>query len=59
MVHFYLTIYSTMTVEVIETIDFHGFKAVIPKVTGSAHFVSENMFCFDPKDPYNEGFIFR
>jgi len=50
---------STMTVEAIETIDYHGFNAVIPKVSGTAHFVGEHNFYFDPDDPWRDGFIFR
>ena len=50
---------STMTVEIIETTQYHGFEAVIPKVSGSAYFVGKNEFWFDPTDPYKKGFIFR
>ena len=50
---------STMTVEAIRETNFHGHKAVIPKVTGAARFVARNEFWFDPQDPYKEGFIFR
>ena len=50
---------STMTVEAIEEVDFHGYKAVITKVSGSAHFTGASTFCFDPKDPWKNGFIFR
>lgn len=50
---------STMTVEIIETTQYHGFEAVIPKVSGSAFFVGKNEFWFDPEDPYKKGFIFR
>ena len=50
---------STMTVEAIEKVDFHGFEAVLPKVTASASFVGKNEFWFPPSDPYREGFIFR
>ena len=50
---------STMTVEVIEVVDFHGTKAVIPKVSGSAFFTGQNEFWFDLEDPYKKGFIFR
>lgn len=50
---------STMTVEVVDTVDFHGYPAVIPKVSGSASFVGSNEFWFDPADPYRNGFIFR
>lgn len=50
---------STMTVEAIQKVDFNGYEAVIPKVTGAASFVGRNEFWFDPTDPYREGFIFR
>lgn len=50
---------STMSVRAIEEVDFHGHKAVIPEVKGSAAFTGESTFCFDPEDPYMEGFIFR
>lgn len=50
---------STMTVEVMEVLDFHGFEAVIPRVSGSASFVGRNEFWFESGDPYREGFIFR
>jgi len=50
---------STMTVEVIDVVDFHGYEAVVPRVSGSASFVGRNEFWFDPSDPYKEGFIFR
>lgn len=50
---------STMSVEVIEKVDFHGYEAVIPKVSGAASFVGKNEFWFAPGDPYKEGFIFR
>lgn len=50
---------STMTVEAVKSLDFHNHQAVIPRVTGRAHFTGENTFWFDPKDPYRKGFIFR
>jgi len=50
---------STMTVEAIEKVNFHGYEAVLPKVTGSASFVGKNECWFDPNDPYKNGFIFR
>jgi len=50
---------STMTVEVIDTVDFNGYQAVIPRVTGTASFVGKNEFWFDENDPYRQGFIFR
>ncbi len=50
---------STMDVEVIEETDFGQHKAIIPKVSGTAHFSGKHEFLFDPKDPFREGFIFR
>lgn len=50
---------STMTVEVTEVVDYYGYEAVVPKVSGSAYFVGQSEFWFDPEDPYGEGFIFR
>jgi len=50
---------STMAVCAVEKVNFHGYRAVIPEVTGSAAFTGESVFCFDPEDPYREGFIFR
>lgn len=50
---------STMSVEVVETLNFHGFDAVVPKVSGSAHFTGTSEFWFDPEDAYRKGFIFR
>lgn len=50
---------STMTVEVLGVRDFHGFEAVLPRVSGSASFVGKNEFWFDEDDPYRDGFIFR
>ena len=50
---------STMTVEAVEAVSYHHHQAVVPKVTGSAHFCGENTFWLDPDDPYRDGFIFR
>ncbi len=50
---------TTMSVEVHEQVDFEGYHAVIPKVTGSASITGRNEFYFDPADPLNKGFIFR
>lgn len=50
---------STMTVEIKETLNYHGYNAVIPEVSGSAYYSGKNEFWFDPKDPFRKGFIFR
>ena len=49
---------TTMGVEVIETVDFGPYKAVIPEVTGTAFITGKNEFYFDPADPLKNGFIF-
>ncbi len=38
---------------------FGGRDAVVPVVSGSAHFTGASAFVFDPKDPTGDGFIFR
>lgn len=50
---------STMSVEIKETINFGDYPAVIPEVTGEAYFTGKNEFCFDPSDPFKNGFILR
>lgn len=50
---------STMDVEVKELTEYGGFKAVVPQVSGTAFFTGKNEFCFDPEDPFKQGFIFR
>jgi trans-L-3-hydroxyproline dehydratase len=50
---------TTMTVEATAETTFGEHKAVIPKVTGTAHFTGTNEFWIDPKDPLQKGFIFR
>jgi len=50
---------STMTVEVKETVKYGEHDAVIPEVTGTAHFTGKNEFWIDPDDPLKDGFIFR
>lgn len=46
-------------VRILETKPYGPYTAVIPEVTGSAHIVAQNRFCFDPGDPLKNGFIFR
>ncbi len=50
---------TTMDVRVSETVKYGNYDAVIPEVTGSAHFTGRSEFWFDPGDPLKEGFIFR
>lgn len=50
---------SVFEVEVVEEVEFGGYKAVIPKVSGMAHICGQNTFYIDPEDPLKDGFIFR
>jgi len=50
---------TTMDVEVVDTLTYGTYDAVIPEVTGSAYFTGKNKFFFDPDDPLKNGFIFR
>jgi len=50
---------STMTVRAVEQTKFGAYDAVIPEVSGTAHFTGRNEFWFDPKDPLRTGFILR
>jgi len=50
---------STMTVSVVKKTDFGPYKAVIPRVGGTSHYVGQHEFIMDPADPLKEGFILR
>jgi len=50
---------STMNVEIVKETTFGDFRAVVPEVTGTAHFTGKNQFLFDPDDPFKEGFLLR
>lgn len=50
---------STMTVTAVEKTTFGPHDAVIPEVSGSAWITGRHEFCFDPDDPFRNGFIFR
>jgi trans-L-3-hydroxyproline dehydratase len=50
---------STMTVQALERVAYGPFEAVVPEVSGSAHFTGRSEFWFDPEDPLRGGFIFR
>jgi trans-L-3-hydroxyproline dehydratase len=50
---------TTMTVKVVEETTFGPHQAVIPEVSGTAHFTGKNQFWFDPEDELKDGFIFR
>lgn len=50
---------TTMDVKVVETVQYAQYQAVIPEVSGTAHFTGRNEFWFDPADTLKKGFIFR
>lgn len=50
---------STMTVEVIEQLELEQYHAVIPKVSGTAHFTGINTFYFEESDCLKDGFFIR
>ena len=40
-----------------DVIDYHGYKAVIPEITGSAFLTGFHSFVIDPKDSLKHGFL--
>ena len=50
---------TCMDVKIASLTEFGPFKAVIPKVSGSAHFCGQFELWIDPEDPLKEGFILR
>ena len=44
---------------IIDVVDYGPYKAVIPKVEGTAHVVGQNEWIIDPEDPLHSGFILR
>ncbi|MBP6977982.1 MAG: proline racemase family protein [Lentimicrobiaceae bacterium] len=50
---------TTMDVSITEVTTFGPHRAVVPEVSGTAHFTGRHSFWFDPEDPLGRGFIFR
>jgi proline racemase len=50
---------STMTVRVASSTRFGRYDAIIPEVSGVAHYTGRHEFWFDPADPLGNGFILR
>jgi trans-L-3-hydroxyproline dehydratase len=50
---------TSFTGEIVQTTKFGQYKAVIPKVTGTAHITGRNEWLIDPEDPLRDGFILR
>ena len=50
---------ATFTGAVVETTTFHGYEAVIPRVSGRAYICGRNELLIDPHDPLAYGFLLR
>jgi proline racemase len=50
---------TTFTVTIVEEVDFHGFPAVVPEVSGRAWLTAWHQFLLAPDDPLCEGFLLR
>jgi proline racemase len=50
---------TTMQVRVAEVTSYGPYSAVVPEVSGTAHFTGRSEFWFDPQDPLKKGFIIR
>ena len=50
---------TIFTGEVVDTVQFGPYDAVIPQVTGAAHIVGRSEWLIDPDDPLHHGFILR
>lgn len=50
---------TTMDVEIVEEVEYGGYRAVIPRVTGSASYTGRNRLWIDPADRIGDGFILR
>ncbi len=50
---------SRFEVAAIKELDYGGYSAVIPRVTGEAFICGKSSFIIDPNDPLKSGFILR
>lgn len=50
---------STMDVRVAEQVDFAGLPAIVPEVSGKAHFTGRSSFWIEPDDALGTGFLLR
>jgi proline racemase len=50
---------TTFTGEVVETIRYGTYDAVIPRISGTSHITGRNEILVDPGDPLRDGFILR
>ena len=45
--------------KVLKDLDFHGFQAVVPVVSGSSSVTGEHTFIIESTDPLSSGFLLR
>jgi proline racemase len=45
--------------KIIDTLDYGGYQAVVPEVTGSASIIGRSEWLIDPADPLKHGFLLR
>jgi trans-L-3-hydroxyproline dehydratase len=50
---------TTFTGCIVDTTEFGPYPAIIPEITGTAHFTGRHEFVIDPEDPLRDGFILR
>ncbi len=50
---------STFSAEVVRKVQFGGFDAIVPKVSGTAHICGVNRLIISPNDPLRQGFLMR
>ena len=42
--------------KILETMDFHGYQAITPEITGTGYVIGTQQFFIDERDPFKEGF---
>jgi trans-L-3-hydroxyproline dehydratase len=50
---------STFTGNVVETLEYGGYPAVIPEIGGEAHILGRSEYWIDPNDRLGQGFLLR
>lgn len=50
---------TTMDVKIVKTVTEGPYPAIVPEVSGTAHYTGTHTFVFDPADPLKDGFLVR
>ncbi len=50
---------STLSVEIESIVDYGGYRAVMPRVSGLAYYTGKNTWLLEKEDPFRDGFILR